>query len=71
MVELYNTVLNYYKVLSETGYLPIKVTKNILVLDFLKGLMDDPDFLLIATCEEQALACNLYKCLMQNNCLII
>lgn len=70
MEEVYKALLNYYKVLPLTGYISIATVNKLLALAYIQELVEDPDFLLFATKEQQAKACNLYKCVTQNNCLL-
>ena len=70
MEELYNVLEKYFGALVKTGYIPIKIVENIIILDFLNELEIDQELPLIATCEQLDKICKLRECVKQNNCLI-
>jgi hypothetical protein len=50
MINILNEYLtDYFNTLENTGYISNKDVYNILMLDFLKDLIYNPDFLLVAT----------------------
>lgn len=67
---LYKGLSTYYDTLFKSGYLPFTAVKNLIILDYLTDLLNDPDFYIVANPCEQGIANRLYKCLIQNNCLI-
>lgn len=67
---LYKSFSTYYDVITSTGYLPIKRTLSLLVLDYLKDIVMNEDYLFITTSEEQDKINTLYNCVIKNNCLL-
>lgn len=70
MDEIYKIISRYFNTIVKTGYLPSNVAEGVLVADFINELVNDPDFLLYATCEQKNLAKDLIDCVKQNNCLL-
>lgn len=70
MDELYKIISMYFDTIVKTGYLPLSTVEGVFIVDFLEELVNDPDFLLYATCEQKEWAENLINCVKQNNCLL-
>lgn len=70
MEEMYKLINEYYSALYKTGYIPEFTVKSILLADFIADLVEDPEFYLEATCDEQKLVAKLQECITQNNCLL-
>ena len=68
--EFYKAISTYYDVISQSGYMPIKKTQELIVMSFLYDLLADPDYLFMATECEQGIVNKLYNCLTEKNCLI-
>lgn len=68
--KLYNTLKVYYDAVAKTGYIPYNTVFKFLVLDFVDAVTSDPDYLLLATCEQQKIIDKLCECATKNNCLI-
>lgn len=70
MEELLNVLDGYFGTLAKTGYLPIHMVENIILMDFINELRMDQELPLVATCEQLNTLCELQKCIKENNCLL-
>ena len=70
MEELLNVLDGYFGTLVKSGYIPISVVEDIVLMDFLNELKQDQEVPLIATCEQLDIMCKLQECVKQNNCLL-
>lgn len=68
--NLYKALSTYYDTLFQTGYLSQKKVNQLLVLNFLVELQNDPDYYLVTNSCEQGIVNKLYNCIVENNCLI-
>lgn len=67
---LFKVLSTYYDTIFKSGYLPVDTIRKILVLEYLTELTNDPDYYLEATPCEQGIVKELYKCILENNCLL-
>lgn len=70
MVELLQALDNYYEVIKKTGYIPLNTIKKLIVLSFIDDLICDPEYSILASCEQKQFINKLYECLINNNCLL-
>lgn len=71
MERMFKMFDSYFQTLTKTGYLPINISLNLLLLDFIEQVVNDKDYLLISTCEQREKLHKLQKCLTKANCLAL
>jgi hypothetical protein len=67
MRELYDIIKSYFYNTSVTGYLPLKESKKVIILDFINDIITDPDYLLVTDKQQETNVFNLYIYLLKNN----